>query len=493
VSTVPTLTIVFSPDEITGTVDTSFLRQGVAPLPPPPTPSDANAQDILFVVDDESEIVLTFDITDPDLASRVALECDSVYALIGTQAGTQRFLAALYGYGVGPPGSQQERQLLARQGQLRGEPWYQDPQRTPKRDALVKACEKRLDELKSFAKAVVDKFQPAAQKQADREIQRSVDDLFHEAARYFGDGAFAPSPEQPSDSPPALVREDAALAGKDLGGLAEAFAQINEAVTAVDKAQAAYSAKWPPGTPSGGTPLPSERQQQQLAQQDLQVKKDTLSTTIIEACRVYPILYRLWSTPITGIVATIWNQTPQTSQLEALKNNETLRVWLIDLINKSSRAAQDFQASFRQDATLVWKYDRVIYATLNTLGLTRGDVAYRAVEEMLWETRASHEAWTSLLSNVSACAQNLDLLAGLLGIGAPPVALLATALFGVETIVKIVAESEKDAAFNACLDPGKSLVVEQGSLGSAVIDGLFLLLALAGAPKQISSLFKAVP
>jgi hypothetical protein len=476
-------------------LDASFLRHGLSPLPPPPTPSDANAQDILVPLDAESAILLTFDITDPDLVSRVALECDAFYVLFGTDAGIQLFLASLRGYGVGPAQSFQEQQFLAQQKgkALRGEPMYLGADLTPKRHALITACEKRSGELKEIAKEVVRNLQIAAQKQADREIQRSVDDLFREASRYLGLSAFAPSSDDGADTSPAMVRQDAALAGKDVGGLAEAFVQINEAVSAVQEAQASYLAKWPPGSPSGGTPLPAEREKQQLAEQGLRQKRDTLATTIIGACRVYPILYRLWSTPLTGIVATIWIGTPESSRLDTLKSNETVRVWLIDLINTTSQAAQELQTSFRQDATLVWKYDRVIYATLNALGLTRGSLVYRAAEEMLWETRSSSEVSTSLLSSVSATAQYLDLLAGLVGIEAPPVALLATALFAVETIVKIVTESQKDAAFNACLDPGKCLVVEQGSFASALIDGLFLLLALAGAPKQISSLFKAVP
>ncbi len=498
-STLPTLHVIYAPDEPKDRMDISFLQTGLAPLSPAPTPTDANAQDILIALPDDTVCLVTFDKTDPDLVARVAQECDALYTLFSGE-GIICFRTALFIPGGLPflrPGiralaSDAAAKYLSSHPPLRGEKpnnllnSYYDPATNPVLSALLEACYKREDELVKIAKTLVEQFEKKAQIQADREIQRTIDDLFHEAGRYFGLKAFPPTPEQPTDAPPPMVRGDAALAGKELAGLAAALTRIHKAFTAFEQAQAEYSAKWPPGSPSGGTPLPEETVRQQLAAQGLQQKRDALGPTVIEACRVYPILYRLWDSPIRSSVAAIWDgEAPESGRLDVLKRNETVRVWLIDLINKISEAAGEFQAAFRQDASLIWKYNRVVSATLQTLGLTPGDLAYRVVKDKLWSTQESHETWTSLLSTLSEFASDLDLLLGLIGVSAPPVALLATALFGVETIVKIVTEAEKDAAFNACLDPGKSLVSEPGSFGSALIDGLFLLLALKHLPGQI--------
>jgi hypothetical protein len=458
-----------------------FLWQAeTKPLPDALPPSDAEAQEIAVDPLGTGLLRLLFNSSDPNLTERVAGVCNSFYAMHGTD-GLHDFRNALEGTGA----VVDTFSLYSRPIPVRGELLYLNEDETPKRYALIQAYEKQKEVLDAFIERAVDRIETVAAAKAEARIQAVKQQLFREALRYLqllapNDGTSAASP----------LRGTEPLEGPEVEGLAQAMWEI----AVLRRELSVFSGQYAKASKLAKKARQHYWQKQKeyedaaaAAARERKRAENALATRCSENCSMYPVLYRLWGEPVVLEVGKVWEEAPVGKRISAVRFETTLRQVLCDTVNEVDEADTNFISELRGNPDEVWRYDPAVYAALDALHLTQGDLAWKAAEEKLESVNGS----MTTLSKLSMGLGGVEMLAAVLALPPPAAAVIAVASLAAgaaELLESALLEARKDRAFSACLNPGDSLAVAPGSYGSVAVGALFLVLQVRDVGKGLGKL-----
>lgn len=486
--------------------ENAFLWQSEAkPLPNAEDPSDDDVQEIAVNAGNADEIRLLFNARESTLAERMAGVCNSFYVNAGT-AGVDGLLKAIVEGGIRAAGGMPIPAPASEVPVVRGERVYVSAATTPKRNALRVAVEQWQKQIRPFAEKVVDRVQVVGLAYATAKLQQCADQTMRQALRYLKSGA-----SNRGTTSGELVGPHSPLAGPDVADLADALTQIaamrREVQLFQDQSNEAKAAVRKVGIVDSRTRVLGPALLHAAAAQDLRALLDVPSATGALAratqgydaavqllaqqcslkCRTHPVLYRLWDQPIAYEVADLWNNSPAAYRLTVLQADGRLAAALAAVLNETVAAANDFIVDLRVNPEEIWSYDTAIYAALDALQLSQGDIAWRAAEEHLETTQGA----LSPLSQLNLGLGIVEVLAAGAAVAPPVAAVLAVLSAGVgvaELVESALKEARKDRAFAACLDPAQSLALEGGSYAGVVVGALFMIFQLRGVGRDVAKL-----
>lgn len=483
----------------------AFLWAADAKPLPAPSPSDEHAQEIAINAGAAEELRLLFDVSEADFKARVDGVCNSLYVTDGLQ-GISEFSASVHQTGVVFTGRVSQPIPPSAIPKVRGEQVYVNAAATPKRHAIgdhIKEWQRRHE---AFVTKAIDRVQLAAVGYANGVLDRSLRRTLTEAQRYFQ--LHGPRAETSTNT---LVSPNARLTGPELSSLVEAMVGIAAIRRELDLFESERLREERKREGMGGrartksiVPTPS------LAiAEDLRALLDSTKTADVlvaltgniertsqalaiecaKRCRLHPVLYKLWNQPVVLAVDEIWSATSAADRLPAIEADGRLKAALLQVLSETSAAAHGFVADLRANPDEAWHYEPAIYGGLRALHLNESDLAWRAVDDRIENMRGA----MTPLQELSLGLGMVELLAATAAVAPPVAVVLAVLSIGAgiaELIESAIAEARKTRAFNACLNPADSLVVQGGSYASVVIGALFIVLQIRGTTKAIG---KAVP
>ncbi len=217
---------------------------------------------------------------------------------------------------------------------------------------------------------------------------------------------------------------------------------------------------------------------------DVDQAASDLALSLSVECRDFPILHRVWSSPILpseirvaslrGEATLMAASGPARRAINQLKEN----IW--QALRKAWEANKDITERLQSDASLVWRYPPVIQEALNVLSFDDPSVEFRAAQE-----RMEKEEDMSVAGMLATITGAMEIGAPLWAGPAAPEAMAALAVAGLALgAIDLAAEhlrlGDQGAAFNAVLDPSRSLASEPGYTGF-VVGIAFTLLGIKGA------------
>jgi hypothetical protein len=486
--------------------ENAFLWQSEAkPLADADDPSDDDVQEIVVNAGSVDEIRLVFNARESTLADRMAGVCNSFYVTSGT-AGVDGLLKAIMESGIRAAGGMPTLAPAGEVPAVRGERVYVSASTTPKRYALRVGVEQWQKQIRPFAEKVVGRVEAVGRAHAMAKLQQSADQTMRQALRYLKSGAASSG-----TTTGQLVRPHSPLVGPDVADLADALTQIaamrrevqlfqeqsTEAKAALRKVGIVDSRNRPLGPAllhaaaaqdlRALLDVPSATGALARATQGYDAAVQLLAQECSLKCRAHPVLYRLWNQPVAYEVADIWNNTPAAYRLAALQGDGRLAAALATELNETVAAANSFIVELRVNPEEIWRYDTAVYAALDALQLSQGDIAWRAAEEHLETIKGE----LSPLSQLNLGLGIVEMLAAGAAVAPPVAAVLAVLSAGVgvaELVESALDEARKDRAFAACLDPAESLALEGGSYAGVVIGALFMIFQLRGAGRDVAKL-----
>ncbi|SFV04207.1 hypothetical protein SAMN05216350_11924 [Polaromonas sp. YR568] len=445
-----------------------FLWQAEsAVLPDMPEPGEADAQEIAIYPEGSELLRLLFNAGEPDLQERVAGYCNSFYAMYGSE-GVRAFAAAI----LDPPATLWDPATAPREPlnpPLKGERVYRGED-TPKRHRLLQAYKKQKKVLDAFIVRAEKRIQAKALEVVKARLKKLNQQLVTERIRYKmpPQGSMIVAPELEAN----------------LNGLAQAMWEIATLKRELEYFDAQYvMAQHTPGT-GYYIPSPEEfRKRTEPVEKDQARVRETLVARLVEHCKRYPVLHRLWKHPALFDVADTWvNALPKDKSSKVTYNTRLLDT-IDETLNGVQAAMGLMETELNEAPEVVWRYSPVINEALKSLHLGRGDMAWMVAQERL----ASFKGQMGPFAKLSLGIGIVEDLAAMAAATPPIAALLAaaslTSALG-DVIESAVEEGKKDRAFEACLNPADSFAAEQGNYIGAVVGALFFFLQLRGAVKS---------
>jgi hypothetical protein len=157
-------------------------------------------------------------------------------------------------------------------------------------------------------------------------------------------------------------------------------------------------------------------------------------------------------------------------------------IW--NTVRRAAKSNQDFSAALSGNPESVWRYPPLIERALGQMGWQDPSVQFRAAQDRLTDTSGM-----SLLSTLNLINAAMSTAAWITS-AAPPVSLalaVTGAVLGLaDTVQDYLNRVEQEDAFNAVLDPSKSVGSQPGYLGIVVAIG-FAILDLKGVKDALGA------
>jgi hypothetical protein len=340
--------------------------------------------------------------------------------------------------------------------------------------AVGKACAAAVPVLEARIAAGLKQVQPVAQTLAVGRMKLAREEIVAERERYLDLADL----RRAGRNVHLLFKEQAVrdllTAWRDVH---RARRRLEDARVSYDKHAQQVAASIPQGFPFPDGPT-SLADLTRGAHPNVAAKRDAameaLAMAVIAYGRQFPILFRIWNGTELPTEAQYLELGPRARfAWDKLVFNQ---IWWT--LEEAQKANSEVVAQLESDPEAVWKYPPAVSAALDQLGFGDRSIEARAAQERVSAALGRTPAWAKLCL-VANAVEGVAFVAA----AAPPV-LLALACFSVvmgaaATLEEFVAESRKEAAFKAVLDPGKALCGEPDYSG-VIVGVVFTMLGLAG-------------
>lgn len=442
------------------------------------------------------QVMLTFNMEIPELATNVAENADLAFIISGTN-GLVEFNRALHGTGVALAGTTVEALAPV---WTRGDLYYIDDVRTPNRGRLIREYSAYLSALPRRQALAATALRDIAVSAARARLAASKLQVVTEASRYL-------STSSDPAAVPAILLGTAPnrLTGPEVLGLVQdliAIAHARLQLAGAQDGQRRNVQQWDQTklamlsddrSRSGVfRPYLTDQQARQLGQ-DLAALPDSaevlaakqrtadqrlaLTNLVISLASKRPLIFRLWNTDAPFIALHLIRDS-RTSNTVAdrtiLADSGPLRDLVLNPLRTAYRAATDLDREFTSNPEIAWKFEPLIDAALTSVHADESDFASRVVHDRIREAKPATEL--AVVSEWLGYAQMTAVVTG-----AEPtavafmVAQIAVDLTGV--IAKAFAVAQQQQGEAAFLNPSDRLGVPP-SYSGPVMDAFDIALGV---------------
>lgn len=209
-----------------------------------------------------------------------------------------------------------------------------------------------------------------------------------------------------------------------------------------------------------------------------------LALSLSVECRDFPILHRVWDSPLLSsdvevVPSPRGNGTLVARTASGGRAIKEIKENIWHSLRKAWQANYELTEELDRDASLVWRYPPLIQEALNALSFDDPSVEFQAAQE-----RMAKEEGMSVASILAMIIGAIEMGAPLAaGPGAPEVmvalVVAGAALGTIDLVLEHLRLRSQEKAFNAVLDPSRALASEPGYTGF-VVSIAFTLLGIKG-------------